>query len=608
MPKFASKRNKKRRFSGNRYSRCSNIDSSASVGLENSPNGSKDIDENNDAEQVSEQESASYRKLKTNIVEAKQAETIVEEPEGDFEPIITGYRFCDMEIMADVFVHLRCGECGQFSLVLMEDDLNRNGCASSLRLLCENCGWKHLFSTSKRQGKSFEVNRRLVYGMRALGKGHAGAKKFCSLMNIPPPPTARSFTKNSRVIGKHVKKVAKESMQNASKEIKCLKGQQNSDEPTDCAASFDGTWQRRGYSSHNGCVTAISMDTGKVIDVEALSVSCKQCQLHEHLDKNSIEYQRWRADHINCKANFKGSAPAMEPEGVDRMFKRSVEVNNLRYTEFFGDGDSKSFNRVKEVYQADGIIVEKRECIGHVQKRVGTALRKLKRDNPGLGGKGKLTDAQIDKLQNYYGIAIRSNVGNLQGMKKAIHASLFHCASKDAMPLHDHCPTGSNSWCKFQKDKANGTNTFKHGSGLPLNVIAKVKPEYVRLSDENLLNKCLHGKTQNQNESLNGMIWQRLPKEVYVGREILELGMYDAVAHFNIGSTTVLKLLQGLGISPGKYTQAGCKRQDETRVQLAQYKSQVATKKKRKVLRGNKKRKNDKNKQAEGLTYAPGQF
>ena len=78
-------------------------------------------------------------------------------------------------------------------------------------------------------------------------------------------------------------------------------------------------------------------------------------------------------------------------------------------------------------------------------RRVGTALRKLKRDNPGLRGKGKMTDSQINKLQNYYGIAIRSNVGNLSGMKKAIHASLMHCASSEARKLHEHCPIGSAS-------------------------------------------------------------------------------------------------------------------------------------------------------------------
>ena len=37
-----------------------------------------------------------------------------------------------------------------------------------------------------------------------------------------------------------------------------------------------------------------------------------------------------------------------------------------------------------------------------------------------MGGKGRLTDSMIDKLQNYYGIAIRSNSGNLPAMKSAV--------------------------------------------------------------------------------------------------------------------------------------------------------------------------------------------
>ena len=59
---------------------------------------------------------------------------------------------------------------------------------------------------------------------------------------------------------------------------------------------------------------------------------------------------------------------------------------------------------------------------------------------------------------------------------------------------------------------------------------------------------------QNQNESLNGMIWERVPKEVYVGRETLELGLYDAVAHFNTGAVTVIRIFQALNSPPGKYT------------------------------------------------------
>ena len=112
------------------------------------------------------------------------------------------------------------------------------------------------------------------------------------------------------------------------------------------------------------------------------------------------------------------------------------------YTKLYCDGDSKSYDRVKQVYKDKHTKeVERLQCMGHVQKRMGTALRKLKKDVKGLGGKGKLTKALIDKLQNYYGIAIRSNVGDLKGMKKAINASLFHCIATANKPhMHVHCP------------------------------------------------------------------------------------------------------------------------------------------------------------------------
>ena len=32
------------------------------------------------------------------------------------------------------------------------------------------------------------------------------------------------------------------------------------------------------------------------------------------------------------------------------------------------------------------------------------------------------------------------------------------------------------------------------------------------VAEESLLQKCLHGKTQNHNESFNGMVWNGIPK------------------------------------------------------------------------------------------------
>lgn len=51
-----------------------------------------------------------------------------------------------------------------------------------------------------------------------------------------------------------------------------------------------------------------------------------------------------------------------------------------------------------------------------------------------------MTDSIIDKLQNYFGIAIRSNSGNLAEMKSNVLATLFHCASTYGRPLHSYCP------------------------------------------------------------------------------------------------------------------------------------------------------------------------
>lgn len=57
------------------------------------------------------------------------------------------------------------------------------------------------------------------------------------------------------------------------------------------------------------------------------------------------------------------------------------------------------------------------ECVGHVEKRIGTILRNLRKMKK-LGGRGKLTENLIKKLSTYYGLAIRRNVDRIEGKKK----------------------------------------------------------------------------------------------------------------------------------------------------------------------------------------------
>ena len=72
--------------------------------------------------------------------------------------------------------------------------------------------------------------------------------------------------------------------------------------------------------------------------------------------------------------------------------------------------------------------------------------------------KGKWTDAAIDKLQNYFGIALRSGAKSVPELKKALLASFFHTASSEGFNYHTYFPDTSDSWCQFQRDKINNTN------------------------------------------------------------------------------------------------------------------------------------------------------
>ena len=98
----------------------------------------------------------------------------------------------------------------------------------------------------------------------------------------------------------------------------------------------------------------------------------------------------------------------------------------------------------------------KMDCVGHVQKRMGTALWNFKVQHRGqklsdgktIGEAGRPTDSCINSLENYYGDAIRRNKGDLDAMMKAVQASLLHSNSTDDSPRHYLCPEGEKSWCK----------------------------------------------------------------------------------------------------------------------------------------------------------------
>ena len=427
-------------------------------------------------------------------------------------------------------------------------------------------------------------------------------------MNMPAPPTRRNFTniQNTKLLPV-VKQLANDSMLSNSMKVR----EQLENDDGQCGISLDGTWQKRGHASHNGIVTAISLDKKKCLDVEVMSDKCQQC-LKWQKKLNDPRYNEWKASH-NFKINHEGSANSMETSGAVRIFERSLATRGLKYKDMLGDGDSSTYNTIvdKKPYGED-CIPKKLECIGHVQKRVGSRLRKMKNtkkgikvsDGKGLSGKGRLTDGKIDILQNYYGLAVRENLNDIDEMANAIKASLYHVASTEENPQHHLCPDGEDSWCGYKRE----SETYQHKNGIPGCIVELIEPIFDSLSDPSLLEKCTHGLTQNVNECLNGLIWDRCPKTTYVEQETVALATYLAVLKFNDGNISFLKMLSDMDIIPGMFTSRAARDGDRSQIKLSAKKCTEGVKKKRKTLRHLRKNYIDTVTDKEGVTYEAGNF
>ncbi|GFV24152.1 uncharacterized protein TNCV_4164991 [Trichonephila clavipes] len=190
-------------------------------------------------------------------------------------------------------------------------------------------------ATINENDETSELNSTESASAKKLESSHTTGKKLCAFLGLPFL-SKLAFRNQERKLLKATERVAQENINAALSEIK------GSNSFTKCGISIDGTWQRRGYSSLNGCVNAISDDTGKILDIEVMTQYC----------------------HICVKGNSQSSK------------------------------------------------------------------------------------------HNYYGIAIRSNVGNLQKMMSSVIAAFFHCVSGKNNSLHGQCPEGSESWVSLPKGKS----------------------------------------------------------------------------------------------------------------------------------------------------------
>lgn len=191
-------------------------------------------------------------------------------------------------------------------------------------------------------------------------------------------------------------------------------------------------------------------------------------------------------------------------------------------------------------------------------------------------------------------------------MRRAILAVLYHEVKlADDAERHSYCPDSEESWCQFKRTKSM-EDKLHHLDPIFLDLLM---PTFVRLSDPVLLERCLNGYTQNQNESFNDLIWKRCPKFLWRGPTQIQVGTNLAVLQWNSGSHIGRQaILDQMSLPYGEHTQAASIEKDARRVRDSLYRASEQQKGIRTVLTKKKAVEEERMKKDEGKTYGRALF
>lgn len=147
---------------------------------------------------------------------------------------------------------------------------------------------------------------------------------------------------------------------------------------------------------------------------------------------------------------------------------------------------------------------------------------------------------------------------------------------------------------------------FRHPPALDEDIQPALKKIYEDLTTDDLLSRCLGANTQNNNECFNATVWNMAPKHIFNGKKIVDLATDCAICRFNEGSTTLLKIMDTMGVTIGPGAAATARHNDECRIRTAEDRNCEVSKEHRLDIRANRSRENELYDDTEGVFYEAG--
>ncbi|KAH7943394.1 hypothetical protein HPB52_007797 [Rhipicephalus sanguineus] len=184
------------------------------------------------------------------------------------------------DALSDLLFKSPCPRCLATGVKFQEG--TQLGLATKLQLVCEHCGVVSSSWSSARQNesKAFDVNIRAIVAMKQIGKGQTALNDFWATMNVSHRGLHhRTFQRHLKQFREPQEQTLEKFYAESASAVKKTYKEMNPSFCRDITVNYDGTWHKRGHTSHIGVGAVIEYHTGLILDAVVLSNQCLGCQL-----------------------------------------------------------------------------------------------------------------------------------------------------------------------------------------------------------------------------------------------------------------------------------------------------------------------------------------
>ncbi|RUS91509.1 hypothetical protein EGW08_000730 [Elysia chlorotica] len=236
-----------------------------------------------------------------------------------------GYLLVHFSLLDNLVAAMSCPLCSQDGLTTERD--YKGGLSHKVKVWRPTCG-EYIFSDfSSPAGKRKNITKRVVLAAKESGRRYEGLCNFFSILNVPKPLHRQTFQQISTSVHRSAVAEAERCMKRAAEHVTATSTQENPGQlqvPA-TAISYDGTWHKRGHSSHFDVRVAIDIKSDFVLDTQVLSNYCYAVRVEP---ETACEIIYKCAFLHNCTIKFGVGVLKEEGEPLDEAPDNSAEHVN----------------------------------------------------------------------------------------------------------------------------------------------------------------------------------------------------------------------------------------------------------------------------------------